>query len=432
MPFGFGASTSTFGSTTTNNNSAQPQPQTQQFPPGYNPIQVPGAPDDSVSSLNFCPVMQNNNTLAYFCASSWASDVRLWELNTQNGQCQPKAQQTCKAPALDTAWSTDGTKIYVACADKGGYCWDIASNQMQQIAAHDEPISTINVLSMNGTDVIMTGSFDKKVRFWQLGNANPIAELILPFKIFAADACFPIAVCIGSDKGQAVITFESGKPEIKQKNYCNEDWPSKLNHQFSCVTVFKNKTTRQPEGFAVGATEGRSSLTYLNPQERKKVDPKNNNQPTWDPNFAFKCHRYTPAKVQVQVQNASGNLETKSNNNLECDAFTVNFIKFHPEYQTLVTAGSDGMFTFWDKDHRTKLGPTYKQGTTTHPLQFNMPLTAGDVSPDGKFFVLATGYDWSYGHEYSNLQKNKPIIYIHPQCVNEQGAEPGTMFPKNK
>jgi len=60
-----------------------------------------------------------------------------------------------------------------------------------------------------------------------------------------------------------------------------------------------------------------------------------------------------------------------------------------------------------------------------------MPLTAGDVSPDGKFFVLATGYDWSYGHEYSNLQKNKPIIYIHPQCVNEPGSEPGTMFPKN-
>ena len=218
MPFGFGNSTSTFGSSNTTNNNSNPQQQT--FPPNYTPVVVQGAPDDSVSSLNFSPNLQNN--VAYFCASSWANDVRLWELNTQNGQCQPKAQQTCQAPALDTAWSTDGSKIYIACADKNGYCWDIASNQLQQMASHDEPISTINVLSVNGQDVIMTGSFDKKVKFWQLGNSNPIFELPLPFKIFAADACYPIAVCIGSDKGQAVITFESGKPEIKA-----QDWSGK-------------------------------------------------------------------------------------------------------------------------------------------------------------------------------------------------------------
>ena len=124
------------------------------------------------------------------------------------------------------------------------------------------------------------------------------------------------------------------------------------------MTIFKNKQTRQPDGFAVGATEGRASLTYFNPAERKKIDPKaNNSTPSWDPNFAFKCHRYTPSKVQVQVQNNNGGFDNKSNNNLECDAFTVNFIKFHPEFQTLVTAGSDGKFTFWDKDYRTKLGP---------------------------------------------------------------------------
>ena len=40
-------------------------------------------------------------------------------------------------------------------------------------------------------------------------------------------------------------------------------------------------------------------------------------------------------------------------------------------------------------------------------------------------------YDWSYGHEYSNLQKNKPVIYIHPEMVNANNPDgAGTLYPK--
>jgi len=425
---GFGNSTTTFGNTNTNG------PAPQNFPPNCKPMVVDGAPDDTVSSLNFSPVLTNNNNTGYFCASSWAGDVRLWEMNLQNAQSQAKAQQTFKGVPLDTAWSSDGSKIFVACADKLGYCWDIASNQVQPMSSHDEPLNTINVINMNGTDVIMTTSFGRKVKFWQLGNNNPISELELPFKVYKADACFPIAVCIGEDRGQAVISFQNNKPEILPKNLNGGDWPNKLSHQLSCVTIFKNKNTNQPDGFAVGSTEGRSSLTYFNPDDRKKDDPKNSSHsPTFDPSFAFKCHRQSPAKVQVQVQNANGHVDTKSNSMVDCDAFTVNFVKFHPQFFTLLTAGSDGTYTFWDKDQRTKLGPNYSKGinSSNTPLQLNLPLTAGDISPDGKFFVYAVGYDWSYGHEYSNLQKNKPVIYIHPEMVNANNPDgAGTLYPK--
>jgi len=33
----------------------------------------------------------------------------------------------------------------------------------------------------------------------------------------------------------------------------------------------------------------------------------------------------------------------------------VNDIAFHPQHGTLATVGSDGKFSFWDKDARTKL-----------------------------------------------------------------------------
>ena len=38
-----------------------------------------------------------------------------------------------------------------------------------------------------------------------------------------------------------------------------------------------------------------------------------------------------------------------------CVAFQVNDIAFHPSHGTLATVGSDGRFSFWDKDARTKL-----------------------------------------------------------------------------
>jgi len=152
------------------------------------------------------------------------------------------------------------------------------------------------------------------------------------------------------------------------------------------------------------------SLTYFKPSVRRDKDPKYKKEsPPWDPNFAFKCHR-----------NAS-------------NVFTIAFVKFHPQFQTLVTTGSDGTYVFWDKDSRTRLGPSPKQLDGEDKYQFIHPLTAGDISADGKFFIFATGYDWSYGYDYSNKEYNKPKIYIHPGFVNEKTGEgeQGSLHPKD-
>ena len=64
----------------------------------------------------------------------------------------------------------------------------------------------------------------------------------------------------------------------------------------------------------------------------------------------------------------------------------VNDIAFHPVHGTLSTVGSDGKFSFWDKDARTKLKTSE---------QFDQPLTACDFNPHGNIFAYATSYDWS-------------------------------------
>jgi len=71
---------------------------------------------------------------------------------------------------------------------------------------------------------------------------------------------------------------------------------------------------------------------------------------------------------------------------------------------TLVTVGSDGVFSYWDKDARTKLKSSdcIKQSITKCCFNAN-----------GQIFAYAAGYDWSKGHEYYTPGK-KALVYLRP------------------
>merc|ERR1712165_312847 len=83
-------------------------------------------------------------------------------------------------------------------------------------------------------------------------------------------------------------------------------------------------------------------------------------------------------------------------------------IAIHPVHGTLATVGSDGRFSFWDKDARTKL-------KTSEPL--DQAISCCSFSNDGQIFAYAVCYDWSKGHEFHNPQK-KRHIYLR-NCIEE-------------
>ena len=64
----------------------------------------------------------------------------------------------------------------------------------------------------------------------------------------------------------------------------------------------------------------------------------------------------------------------------------VNDIAFHPVHGTLATVGSDGSFSFWDKDARTKLKPSEAM---------EQPITCCCFNNNGQIFAYAVSYDWS-------------------------------------
>ena len=139
-----------------------------------------------------------------------------------------------------------------------------------------------------------------------------------------------------------------------------------------------------PAGFALGSVEGRVAIQYITP-----TTPRDN--------FTFKCHR-TDVTTSVQSQ----------------DIFAVNDIAFHPTHGTLATVGSDGKFSFWDKDARTKLKTSE---------QCPQAITCCGFHSSGEIFAYAVGYDWAKGHEFFNPQQ-KPSIYLR-KCSDE-------LKPRNK
>lgn len=66
--------------------------------------------------------------------------------------------------------------------------------------------------------------------------------------------------------------------------------------------------------------------------------------------------------------------------------YQVNDLKFHPVHGTLVTVGSDAIFSCWDKDTRSKLKVSDA---------FDQPITTCCFDRNGQIFGYSIGYDWS-------------------------------------
>ncbi|KAG9353209.1 hypothetical protein JZ751_017785 [Albula glossodonta] len=276
--------------------------------------------------------------------------VRCWEVQ-DNGQTVPKAQQTHTGPVLDVCWSDDGSKVFTASCDKTAKMWDLNSNQAMQIA-----------------------------QFWDTRSPSPMMSLQMPERAYAADVAslsssicgmgqvYPMAVVATADRGLIVYQLENQPSEFRRVE-------SPLKHQHRCVAIFKDNQSK-PTGFALGSIEGRVAIHYINPPNPAKD------------NFTFKCHR-----------------SNGTNTTAPQDIYAVNDISFHPVHGTLATVGSDGRFSFWDKDARTKLKTSE---------QLDQPITACCFNSSGNIFAYASSYDW--------LDVETAIYNIHIKTIKTSSS----------
>ncbi|EGF79644.1 hypothetical protein BATDEDRAFT_25321 [Batrachochytrium dendrobatidis JAM81] len=296
-------------------------------------IPVSQPPSNTVTGLAFSPQAD------FLAASSWDNQTRIYEVQ-QNGTAVGKAAIQHEAPVLDVCWSKDGTKIVSVGADRAGRMLDMHTGQSTQVAGHDAPIKSCRWIDgvPNLTNMLVTGSWDKTVKYWDLRSQAPAFTLQLPERCYSLDVAGPLMV-VGTAE-RHILAYNLNNPSTQIISPLK--WQTRV---ISCFPSFN--------GYAIGSIEGRVAIQYIEDRDAEKC-------------FAFRCHRD----------------ETK--------VYPVNSISFHATYGTLATAGGDGAFHFWDKDSRMrlKLGP-----------KVGMPITSTAFNRNGTIFAYAVGYDWQTGHD---------------------------------
>lgn len=233
----------------------------------------------------------------------------------------------------------------------------------QQVAAHDQPIRCVQCINVNGSPMLVTGSWDKTVKYWDLRQQQPVGTLECKDRVYTMDTRNDQMLVIGTaDRWCQVVALNN--PTTMHKSI-----QSPLKWQTRVVSCFTDNT-----GFAVGSIEGRCAIQYVDDKFK-------------DNNFSFKCHR----------QNDPGNASTSN-------VYAVNAISFHPQHGTFSTAGADGTFNFWDKDAKHRLKGFPEVGGT---------ISATDFDRTGNIFAYAVSYDWSKGHSMNNAQLPNKIM-LHP------------------
>ncbi|KAH7125730.1 Poly(A)+ RNA export protein [Dendryphion nanum] len=333
-------------------------------------VEIPAdaTPSDSISDLMFSPT---NDHLA---VASWDGSVRIFEINV-NG-VQPKWMFKCEGPVLCVAWSKDGMRVAAGDTQKKAYQHHPPGEvQAQQFIAHQDAVKCVRWTETNGSHILITGSWDKTIMFWDLSTQDkPQGMITCQERVYTMDVKDKLLVIGTAERHIHMVDLNS--PTTIAKTIT-----SPLKWQTRVVSCFSDAS-----GFAVGSIEGRCAIQYV------KEDQANLN-------FSFKCHRQTDSAQRDIAK-----------------VYSVNAISFHPQHGTFSTAGSDGTFHFWDKDAKHRLKGYPETGGS---------ITATGFSRNGDIFAYAVSYDWSKG--YSGNTANYPIkIKLHPIVGDECKPRPGT------
>ncbi|KAF9318129.1 hypothetical protein BG000_008120 [Podila horticola] len=312
-------------------------------------IEVTNPPTDGISDLSF------SKTSDLLAAASWSNEVRIWEV-MGDGSTVAKAMYSHDGPVLTCQWSPDGSKLASGGADSAGKLFDVSTGQATQFAKHDQPIKSLRWI--DGANIVATGGWDKMIKYWDLRQQTPISSVAISDRLYSMDTHGSLLVAATAD--MSIAMYDMSNPTVPFRTI-----QSPLKMQTRVVSCF---TTGG--GFAVGSIEGRVAIQYS--------DVKDNQG-----NFSFKCHRDgAPAARDSSV-------------------YAVNAISFHPIYGTFATAGSDGGFTFWDKDSKQKLKVFSKQ---------NGPISAAAFNRNGSIYAYAVSYDWSKGYTGASADFKNSIM----------------------
>ena len=162
------------------------------------------------------------------------------------------ASFTSREPSL-IIWLQDGTKVFGAGADKAARMLDLGAGgtTAQQVAVHDQPIRCVESIQVQGNHMLVTGSWDKTVKYWDLRQQQPAATLACQDRIYTMSVKDSLLVIGTADRWLNIVNLQTPDKFYKSLQ-------SPLKWQTRVVSCFADSS-----GFAVGSIEGRCAIQYV-------------------------------------------------------------------------------------------------------------------------------------------------------------------------
>lgn len=170
----------------------------------------------------------------------WAVTFPRYELDSK----------TRHAPTANTSFQ-DGTKIASAGADKNIKVCDLASQQDIVVGTHDQPVRTVRFFDSGNGPMVVSGSWDKTVKYWDLRQQGPAATVTCQERVYTMDVQDNLCVVGTADRYINVI-------DLKNPTKFYKTLQSPLKWQTRVVSCFTDSA-----GFAIGSIEGRCAIQYV-------------------------------------------------------------------------------------------------------------------------------------------------------------------------
>lgn len=247
-----------------------------------NDVALSDPPTDSISDLAFSPATTPNGT-DLLAVASWDNKVRIYEIN-QQGQSQGKHAYEHSQPVLNCDFSKvrrrrrrrlrntklahgrgftngitqqDGYKIVSAGADKNIKVCDLQSQQEMVVGTHDQPVRAVRFFENQGTSMVVSGSWDKTLKYWDLRQPSPAGSVTCQDRVYTMDVKNNLCIVGTADRYINVI-------DLAQPTKFYKTIQSPLKWQTRVVSCFTDNA-----GFAIGSIEGRCAIQYVEEKDAR-------------------------------------------------------------------------------------------------------------------------------------------------------------------
>lgn len=146
-------------------------------------------------------------------------------------------------------------------ADKAARMLDLGSggSQAQQVAAHDQPIKCVRMFQAQNNQMLVTGSWDKTIKYWDLRQQQPVGQIACQDRIYTMDVKDQLLVVGTADRYINIVNLNDPFKFYKTLQ-------SPLKWQTRTVSCFTDAS-----GFAIGSIEGRCAIQYVEDKDARYV-----------------------------------------------------------------------------------------------------------------------------------------------------------------